>query len=56
MVLGFDVDDAHRLVKRRANQWSEAGLIRDYQHLLHDTAEALRALRNNDCATQNTDT
>ncbi len=45
VVLGFDVEDAQRLVKRRVNQWSDAGLIKDHHHLLHETAEALRALR-----------
>lgn len=48
MVLGFDVDDAQRLVRRRANQWSDAALIEDHHHLLRETAEALRALRGND--------
>lgn len=46
MVLGFDADEAQRLVRRRVDQWSDAGLIRDNHHLLHDTAEALRALRS----------
>ena len=48
VVLGFDLEDAQRLFKRRVNQWSDAGLIKEHHHLLRETAEALRALRAGD--------
>lgn len=46
MVMGFDAEDANRIIKRRTNQWSDVALIRDHADRLHEGAEALRALRS----------